>query len=189
MYGQPFVARALPAAGQTAPCAVRQQTPTAAGEHLLARSPFSHRHPPARTSRLHKDRETYAEDSTMSSLSRRACFKCGNVGHYAGELHPGPAGCCGRGCGTPLGALVARRRCDGWCRGRATAGFAEELFEQHGTDDVPQRSARLRRGFATTASSRDTSPTAALTPGLPRPNSATTARALDTFRPTARLCA
>lgn len=21
----------------------------------------------------------------MSSLSRRACFKCGNVGHYAGE--------------------------------------------------------------------------------------------------------
>jgi len=23
----------------------------------------------------------------MSSLSRRACFKCGNVGHYAGKLH------------------------------------------------------------------------------------------------------
>ncbi|KAF2662544.1 hypothetical protein K491DRAFT_686422 [Lophiostoma macrostomum CBS 122681] len=22
----------------------------------------------------------------MSSLSRRACFKCGNVGHYAGEF-------------------------------------------------------------------------------------------------------
>ncbi|KAF2258464.1 hypothetical protein CC78DRAFT_537778 [Lojkania enalia] len=22
----------------------------------------------------------------MSSLSRRACFKCGNVGHYAGGL-------------------------------------------------------------------------------------------------------
>lgn len=23
----------------------------------------------------------------MSSLSRRACFKCGNVGHYAGKPH------------------------------------------------------------------------------------------------------
>jgi len=25
------------------------------------------------------------ESSEMSSLSRRACYKCGNVGHYAGE--------------------------------------------------------------------------------------------------------
>ena len=24
---------------------------------------------------------------TMSSLSRRACYKCGNVGHYAGEWY------------------------------------------------------------------------------------------------------
>lgn len=24
---------------------------------------------------------------SMSSLSRRACYKCGNVGHYAGQLH------------------------------------------------------------------------------------------------------
>lgn len=23
----------------------------------------------------------------MSSLSRRACYKCGNVGHYAGEWY------------------------------------------------------------------------------------------------------
>jgi hypothetical protein len=40
----------------------------------------------------------------MSSLSRRACFKCGNVGHYAGEL-PVLLGCRQRHYGT----AVARR--------------------------------------------------------------------------------
>jgi hypothetical protein len=32
----------------------------------------------------------------MSSLSRRACFKCGNVGHYAGKLRLciGCVACC-----------------------------------------------------------------------------------------------
>jgi hypothetical protein len=30
----------------------------------------------------------------MSSLSRRACFKCGNVGHYAGMASsPAPLAC------------------------------------------------------------------------------------------------
>jgi hypothetical protein len=34
----------------------------------------------------HTPLQIYAEEShIMSSLSRRACFKCGNVGHYAGE--------------------------------------------------------------------------------------------------------
>lgn len=28
----------------------------------------------------------------MSSLSRRACYKCGNVGHYAGQQHASQAG-------------------------------------------------------------------------------------------------
>lgn len=27
--------------------------------------------------------ELHEEESIMSSLSRRACYKCGNVGHYA----------------------------------------------------------------------------------------------------------
>ncbi|KAL1618225.1 gig suppressor [Neofusicoccum ribis] len=29
--------------------------------------------------------QLYEEESRMSSLSRRACYKCGNVGHYAGH--------------------------------------------------------------------------------------------------------
>jgi hypothetical protein len=29
--------------------------------------------------------EQSKESDIMSSLSRRACFKCGNVGHYAGK--------------------------------------------------------------------------------------------------------
>lgn len=36
----------------------------------------------------------------MSSLSRRACFKCGNVGHYAGKPHPGKANDGARCCDT-----------------------------------------------------------------------------------------
>lgn len=45
----------------------------------------------------------------MSSLSRRACFKCGNVGHYAGKLRPriGCDACCSE---TLSEAIVARWR-------------------------------------------------------------------------------
>jgi hypothetical protein len=44
----------------------------------------------------------------MSSLSRRACFKCGNVGHYAGKPHLRIGSW--RAVVTPSGVSVARRR-------------------------------------------------------------------------------
>lgn len=101
----------------------------------------------------------------MSSLSRRACFKCGNVGHYAGESRPLLVVC----------ALYCPER---WMVRRAL---------EHGTDTDQQRCAHRPRGSATTASSLATSPTVAPTRVLPRQSSATTARALDTSRPTAQL--
>ncbi|PBP25539.1 zinc knuckle domain protein [Diplocarpon rosae] len=52
----------------------------------------------------------------MSSLSRRACYKCGNVGHYAEVCSsaerlcynsgPGPLPGVGRGLGAPRGGFV-----------------------------------------------------------------------------------
>jgi hypothetical protein len=42
----------------------------------------------------------------MSSLSRRACFKCGNVGHYAGMLLSRAPWLPLRCCGTRLGDAV-----------------------------------------------------------------------------------
>jgi hypothetical protein len=45
--------------------------------------PRTHTH--THTLSLSLSHPTYAI-ANMSSLSRRACFKCGNVGHYAGEL-------------------------------------------------------------------------------------------------------
>lgn len=36
--------------------------------------------------------QLYEEESRMSSLSRRACYKCGNVGHYAGTWAQFPSG-------------------------------------------------------------------------------------------------
>jgi hypothetical protein len=137
----------------------------------------------------------------MSSLSRRACFKCGNVGHYAGE---------------PPRALVALLPWD--TRGRlsqdgpleACACVARARAVRHGLwKDTRltyrQRCARRLRGYATTvgptppppstitdplqASSPAMSPTDAPTRAPPRRSSATTARALVTSKPTARLCA
>lgn len=85
----------------------------------------------------------------MSSLSRRACYKCGNVGHYAG--------------------MIPMRR-----------------IPIHEIDEESQRCARLRRGFATTASSQGMSQTAALIRAQQRQSSAITARVSATCRRTAR---
>ena len=52
----------------------------------------------------------------MSSLSRRACFKCGNVGHYAGE--PSFA----RLVENTAAAVVARRRALRFLRRAGTSG-------------------------------------------------------------------
>ncbi|KAH6878605.1 hypothetical protein BKA58DRAFT_98555 [Alternaria rosae] len=122
----------------------------------------------------------------MSSLSRRACFKCGNVGHYAGK--PYPRICSARAAvalpghasrTSSLDAVPASRdpeQCGSFHKGNATNMDA-------------QRSALRLRGSATTASSQATSPTDARTRAPPRPSSATTARVLDTSRLTAQLCA
>ena len=60
--------------------------------------------------------QIYPEESyNMSSLSRRACFKCGNVGHYAGE---------------PTSLLVCRRGRNRMCC-RKTAPSALPASRRH----------------------------------------------------------
>jgi hypothetical protein len=54
----------------------------------------------------------------MSSLSRRACFKCGNVGHYAGKPHLRKA--MAHAAVTLSGAAIARWRLQQWYLQRAT---------------------------------------------------------------------
>lgn len=93
----------------------------------------------------------------MSSLSRRACYKCGNVGHYA-EV-----------------CSSAERLCYN-CKQPGKTISATPL--QH----------ILRRSFLLTWY-KVTSQTSALCLAPPRLSSATTARALGTFRPTAPPCA
>ncbi|OAG01186.1 uncharacterized protein CC84DRAFT_1168327 [Paraphaeosphaeria sporulosa] len=81
----------------------------------------------------------------MSSLSRRACFKCGNVGHYAGEL-PFLRGCLEGQCRSVVARrLVPRLLC------RANTRCAIQLGE-HSTNVESQRCAHRLRGYATTVS-------------------------------------
>lgn len=79
----------------------------------------------------------------MSSLSRRACFKCGNVGHYAGEPTLSWAAIALRV--HPLRAHVAGRRFSGRSLRRIMRNYL-----RHATNSESQRFAPLPRGFATT---------------------------------------
>ncbi|KAF1946804.1 hypothetical protein EJ02DRAFT_196942 [Clathrospora elynae] len=84
----------------------------------------------------------------MSSLSRRACFKCGNVGHYAGKPHP-RTGYGARCCVTLAGANVASGPFDfGTCSARPRAVWKQLHSGMRLTDT--QRCARLPKGSATT---------------------------------------
>ncbi|KAJ4309549.1 gig suppressor [Neodidymelliopsis sp. IMI 364377] len=67
----------------------------------------------------------------MSSLSRRACFKCGNVGHYAGKP-AGPTGRDGRCRGTLSGATIARWRSQQRLLRRAPSGCKQPGHESNG---------------------------------------------------------
>ena len=86
----------------------------------------------------------------MSSLSRRACFKCGNVGHYAGK----------RSSASAEGYAAARHGRKGYSRNGASltilASRTHELCgrtnTEHATNVDMQRCAPRRRDFATTVS-------------------------------------
>lgn len=106
----------------------------------------------------HGDQPTYRTDSgiqqthhivAMSSLSRRACYKCGNVGHYAEVCSSAERLC--YNCKQP-GEKHLLLLCDSFLT-------------------FPQ----------------DTNPAAALCQEPLRPSNVTTAKVLDTFRPTVQL--